>query len=159
MATHIIIHTDGGGGHVSKDFIGAWAFVARVPWTSTPIERFGVEWDTTNNKMEMMAVIKALEHFRTGIPMTIISDSQYVIFGATQWRFAWVKNGWVNGEGKPVKNRDLWERMIPLLIRHRLTFQHVKGHTGNVDNERCDKLCTEAIKRVWAQRQEQSLEA
>jgi ribonuclease HI len=156
MRKGILIHTDGGGGHSSKDFIGAWAFVARVPWYPTPVERFGVEQPTTNNKMEMMGVIAALEFFKPGIPMTVVSDSQYVIFGATKWRFGWVKNGWRNGDDKPVKNRELWERMIPLLNRHRLTFQHVKGHTGVEDNERCDKLCTAAIVKAWAEKQEGS---
>ena len=107
----------------------------------------GCDPDTTNNRMEMMAVINALEQLKRPCRIKIITDSNYVVKGMTQWIHSWVKNNWKNSQKKPVLNRDLWEQLLRLSTPHRIEWQWVKGHHGHKENERCDKLAKEAIKR------------
>lgn len=139
----IVIYTDGGC-DLKKDGIGAWAYRAEHP-NGKVDENFGTYVGTTNNRMEMMAVISALEAFEFGPPIKVISDSEYVIKGATQWCRNWIRNGWRTRDGKSVVNRDLWEKLIALYQLHAVTFEHIKGHTGNAGNEYVDQLCTDAM--------------
>ena len=92
-----------------------------------------------------MAVLEALSAVPMGPPVLVFSDSEYVIKGTTVWARGWIKNGWLTADGKPVKNKDLWLKLIALHQLHDVQFQHVKGHAGHQYNELCDQLCTEAM--------------
>lgn len=100
---------------------------------------------TTNNRMELLAVIEALEALESPCEVTIITDSRYVHDAIEKrWLASWQKKGWLNAEKKPVKNQDLWRRLLPFLTTHKIKFNWVRGHTGNPDNERCDVLAKTA---------------
>lgn len=100
---------------------------------------------TTNNRMELLACIEALELLTDPSDVSLVTDSRYVHDAIEKrWLASWIKKGWVNSERKPVKNQDLWRRMIPLLSRHKIKFNWVRGHTGHPENERCDVLARNA---------------
>ena len=100
---------------------------------------------TTNNRMELLAVIEALEILPQPSIVSLVTDSRYVHDAIEKrWLASWIKKGWVNSERKPVKNQDLWQRMIPLIARHKVKFNWVRGHTGHPENERCDVLARNA---------------
>lgn len=101
---------------------------------------------TTNNRMEMLAVIKALEALKEPCEVTLYSDSKYVVDSITKgWVYGWKKRGWVKSDKKKALNVDLWERLLPLLEKHSVEFVWVKGHADNVENERCDELARLAL--------------
>mgnify|MGYP000700224472 CR=1 FL=1 len=100
----------------------------------------GGEADTTNNRMEMLAAINALEALERPSSITIVTDSAYVKNGVTSWIFGWKKNGWRTSSKKPVKNVDLWQRIDAAQQRHTVTWEWVKGHAGHPENERADEL-------------------
>ena len=101
---------------------------------------------TTNNRMEMLAVIKALECLKEPCQVTLYSDSKYVVDSITKgWVYGWKKRGWIKSDKKKALNVDLWERLLPLLEKHQFEFIWVKGHAENVENERCDELARGAI--------------
>jgi ribonuclease HI len=93
---------------------------------------------TTNNKMELTAAIEGLRALKRPCAALVVTDSNYVIKGMTEWRFGWVKKGWKNSQNKPVENRDLWEQLIAAVTPHEVKWQWVKGHAGHVENERVD---------------------
>lgn len=100
---------------------------------------------TTNNRMEMMAVIAGLEALNRPCEITVYSDSQYVVKAFNEhWLDGWIKKGWKRGKNEPVKNVDLWKRMLAAKEPHQVSFQWVKGHNGHLQNERCDELATTA---------------
>lgn len=100
---------------------------------------------TTNNRMELMAVITGLEALNRPCEVTVYSDSQYVVNAFNQhWIDGWLKKGWKRGKNEPVKNTDLWKRLLKAKEPHQVTFQWVKGHDGHPQNERCDELATTA---------------
>lgn len=99
---------------------------------------------TTNNRMEMMAAIVALEALTQPCAITLSTDSQYVRQGITSWIHNWKKRGWKTADKKPVKNVDLWQRLDSALNRHEIHWKWVKGHAGHVENERCDELARSA---------------
>ncbi len=105
----------------------------------------GAEEMTTNNRMELMGAIKALEALKKPCDVVLTTDSQYLHKGMTQWLAGWVKKGWVNSKKEPVLNRDLWERLLELSRIHRITWVWVRGHNGHEENERCDALARAAI--------------
>ena len=112
-------------------------------------ELMGGEAQTTNNRMELMAAIAALEALREPCEVVLHTDSQYVRQGITEWMANWLRRGWKTAGGDPVKNRDLWERLHAAAARHRVDWRWVKGHAGDPDNERVDQLAraqAEAIK-------------
>ena len=111
-------------------------------------ELFGGEADTTNNRMELMAAISALEALKKPCDVTLHIDSQYVRQGITQWIHGWKKNGWKTADKKPVKNAELWQRLEAAASRHRIDWRWVKGHAGDPMNERADELAREGIKSV-----------
>jgi ribonuclease HI len=113
-------------------------------------ELFGGEPDTTNNRMELMAAISALEALKKPCEITLHIDSQYVRQGITQWIHGWKKNGWKTADKKPVKNAELWQRLEEATKRHRIDWQWVKGHAGDEMNERADELAREGVKAVRA---------
>jgi ribonuclease HI len=100
----------------------------------------GGEALTTNNRMELMAAIKALESLTKPAAITVITDSAYVKNGVTGWIFGWKRNGWRTGDGKPVKNAELWQRLDQAAARHRVNWSWIKGHAGHPENERADAL-------------------
>lgn len=100
---------------------------------------------TTNNRMELLGVIKALEALKSPCDITLYSDSQYVVNAFNQhWVEGWLKRGWKNAKKEPVKNPDLWKRLLAAKEPHQMTFVWVKGHAGHPENERCDVLATAA---------------
>ena len=95
---------------------------------------------TTNNQMERMAAISALEALKRPSALTVVTDSVYVKDGITKWIFGWKKNGWKTAANKPVKNEELWKRLDAATVRHDVTWEWVKGHVGHPENERADEL-------------------
>ncbi|MDX2482832.1 MAG: ribonuclease HI [Pseudodonghicola sp.] len=106
----------------------------------------GGEAATTNNRMELLAAINALESLTRPTELTIITDSNYVKNGITGWIFGWKKNGWKNAAKKPVKNVELWQRLDAAQHQHKVTWEWVKGHAGHPENERADELAREGMK-------------
>jgi ribonuclease HI len=100
----------------------------------------GGEADTTNNRMELLAAISALEALTRDTALTIITDSAYVKNGVSTWIHGWKRNGWRTADKKPVKNVDLWQRLDTAQARHRVTWEWIKGHAGHPENERADEL-------------------
>ena len=103
-------------------------------------ELFGGEADTTNNRMELLAAINALEALERPTSLTVVTDSAYVKGGITEWMWGWKKKGWRTSTNKPVKNEDLWKRLDEAARRHTVTWEWVKGHAGHPENERADEL-------------------
>ncbi len=124
---------------------GGWGVLLR--WGETEKELWGGERQTTNNRMELMAVIAALESLKRPICIEITTDSQYVKRGVTEWMARWKRNGWRTADKQPVKNRDLWERLDGALGSHRVSWHWVKGHAGHPENERADRLANQGIPR------------
>jgi ribonuclease HI len=107
----------------------------------------GCEPHTTNNRMEMMAVIKALQQLKRPCKIRVVTDSNYLVKGMTQWIHGWIRRNWINSQKRPVLNRELWEEILQLSRKHQITWQWVKGHDGHPENERCDQLARAAIKK------------
>ncbi len=107
----------------------------------------GGDPETTNNRMEMMAAISALEALKRPCVIDIYTDSSYVRDGITKWIFGWQKRGWKTADKKPVKNVELWQRLLQALEPHKVEWHWVKGHAGHPENERCDELARQAVPR------------
>jgi ribonuclease HI len=136
------LYTD--GGFQAKTGVGGYAWAAYR--NNEKFEEYaGAVTSTTNNRMELTAVISALNRLEIGPPIILRADSQYVLKGMESWIDKWRGNGWVNYNKEPVKNRDLWEQLGELRDLHSLAYEHVKGHSGNEYNEYVDKLCTEVM--------------
>ncbi|WP_421701979.1 ribonuclease HI [Aliiroseovarius sp.] len=105
----------------------------------------GGEANTTNNRMELLAAINALETLGKPCAITVVTDSQYVKNGVTGWIHGWKRNGWKTSAKKPVKNADLWQRLDEAQARHHVTWEWVKGHAGHPENERADELAREGM--------------
>lgn len=121
---------------------GGWGAVLR--YGSAEKELSGGAADTTNNRMELSAVIAALSALKEPCKVTLTSDSKYVIDAVTKgWVKKWQANGWVKSDKKPALNADLWEKLLALLKKHDVRFVWVKGHAGHPENERCDRLAVE----------------
>ncbi len=117
---------------------GGWGAILR--WRGEEKEIYGGEPETTNNRMEMMAAIQALESLKRATPVILYTDSTYLRDGITKWIHGWKKNGWKTSAKKPVKNEDLWRRLDDALADHDIDFRWVKGHSGHPENERADEL-------------------
>jgi ribonuclease HI len=128
---------------------GGWGALLR--FGETEKELSGSERDTTNNRMEMMAVIAALEALKKPCTVHIHTDSKYVMDGATQWLAGWKKRGWKNAGREPVKNTPLWQRLDVVMQRHEMHWHWVKGHSGHVENERVDALARSEIDKLREQ--------
>ena len=122
---------------------GGWAALLKMGDHEREIS--GAEALTTNNRMELMAVIRALEALKRPVQARLYTDSQYVRRGITEWISAWKARGWRTADRKPVKNQDLWQRLDELNANHRLEWHWVPGHAGVPGNERVDRLANEAI--------------
>jgi ribonuclease HI len=123
---------------------GGWAAILR--WRDTEKELSGYASDTTNNRMEMIAAIQGVEALKRGVQARLYTDSTYVRDGITRWIERWKKNGWRTAAKKPVKNEDLWRRLDTALEGHQVEWHWIKGHSGHVENERCDQLARDRIK-------------
>jgi len=106
----------------------------------------GCEPETTNNRMEMTAIIEALRQLKRPCKIKVITDSSYIVKGMTEWLPGWVRRNWLNSQKKPVLNRDLWEKLMKLNQEHQIEWLWIKGHDGHPENERCDQLARDAIK-------------
>jgi ribonuclease HI len=128
---------------------GGWAALLQKGEHEREIS--GAEALTTNNRMELTAVIRALETLKQPVAARLYTDSQYVRRGITEWLVAWKARGWRTADRKPVKNQDLWEQLEAVSARHRIEWRWVPGHAGVPGNERVDRLANEAIDALHAQ--------
>lgn len=130
---------------------GGWAFILRHPATGHSIEKSGAERQTTNNRMELAGVIEGLSALKRPCEVELVTDSQYVAKGISEWMPTWKRQGWRRKERngfKPVINVDLWQRLDALLEVHRVKVKHVLGHRGHPENEECDRMAVEAYKEL-----------
>ncbi|MDY4338806.1 ribonuclease HI [Xanthomonas sp. LF07-6] len=140
------IHTD--GACLGNPGPGGWAALLRYKGLEREVA--GAEAHTTNNRMELMAAIMALETLNEPCQIVLHTDSQYVRQGITEWMPGWVRRHWKTAGGDPVKNRDLWERLHAAAQRHTIDWRWVKGHNGDPDNERVDQLARNQALHVRA---------
>lgn len=150
MEPEVYLFTDGGcSGNPGP---GGWAFILRHLPTGKETEMSGAERETTNNRMELTAVIQGLEYLKRPCRVELFTDSVYVGKGLTEWMAGWKRNNWQRREGKslkPVKNAELWQRLDVLLGRHQVTYTRVAGHSGHPENERCDELAVAAYQNAY----------
>lgn len=133
----VVLYTDG----ACSGNPGPGGYGAVLIYGGVEKEIFGGEKSTTNNKMEMMAVIKGLEALKEPCEVDVYSDSAYIVNAIEQgWIESWKKNGWRKADKKPVKNVDLWERLLELMDKHEVKFNKVKGHADDEYNNRCDRI-------------------
>jgi ribonuclease HI len=125
---------------------GPGGYGAILKYGAETKEISGCEPNTTNNRMEMRAVIEALKRLKRPCNIKIVTDSNYVVKGMTVWISGWIRRNWINSQKKPVLNRDLWEELLRLSRPHKIKWEWVKGHQGHPENERCDELARSAIK-------------
>jgi ribonuclease HI len=128
---------------------GGWGAILRYGQHEKELQ--GAEPQTTNNRMELMAAIAALESVKETCDVSVTTDSQYVRQGVTNWMANWKKNGWRTSDKKPVKNQDLWQRLDAASAQHNIEWHWVKGHSGHIENERCDTLANIAIDKLLAE--------
>lgn len=141
----VIVYTDGAcSGNPGP---GGWGCV--LIYGEHRKEMSGSEKETTNNRMELTAAIRALEALNVPCSVDLYSDSAYLVNAFEQgWLSNWVKRGWIKADKKPVENIDLWKRILELVNMHKVVFHKVKGHASNKENNRCDELATAAVKTV-----------
>ena len=142
--SHVVIHTDGGA--APNPGAGGWAAI--LSFGDRDKELKGGEPDTTNNRMELMAAISALEALKRPCRVDLHTDSKYVQQGISLWIHNWKRNGWKTADKKPVKNGELWQRLDAAVAHHQVRWHWVKGHAGHEFNERADRLVGEAIAEV-----------
>lgn len=129
---------------------GGWGAILR--YGNHQKEISGSENNTTNNRMEITALIKALEIVKEPCNIKVYTDSKYVCDSITKgWALSWKNKGWKKSDGKPALNSDLWEKLLSLISIHNVEFTWIKGHAGHPENELCDKLATNAIKKLLNQ--------
>jgi ribonuclease HI len=142
--TEVVIYTDGAcSGNPGP---GGWGAILRSGGTEK--ELFGGEPATTNNRMELMAAIQALEALTRPTTVTLYTDSKYVHDGITKWINGWQRNGWQTSAKQPVKNADLWRRLTEAKNGHTITWKWVKGHAGDPGNERADELARRGVEEI-----------
>jgi ribonuclease HI len=122
---------------------GGWGVLLR--YNGVEKELHGGEAETTNNRMELMAAIQGLEALTRPVVVDLTTDSQYVMKGITEWLDNWQRRGWKTSANKPVKNYELWQRLIAALEKHEVHWHWVRGHTGHPENERADELANQGI--------------
>jgi len=141
MTKIVEIYTDGAcRGNPGPGGWGAW-----LKYTNAEKEMYGGESETTNNRMELMAAIQALEVLTQPCSVKLYTDSKYVLQGITEWMDNWKKRGWKTAAKKPVKNEDLWRRLDTAIQKHTINWSWVKGHSGNIGNEKADELANLGI--------------
>lgn len=141
------IYTDGGcrGNNSNEDNIGGWG--AYFIYNDKVATINGAERNTTNNKMELKAVIESLKRIKTtDVDVVVYSDSAYVVNGITSWIHGWIKKGWINSQKKPVENKEMWQELHTLTQRfNNIKFEKVKGHSDNEGNNVADSLVNQAM--------------
>ena len=143
-AVEVVLFTDGAcSGNPGP---GGWGAILRFKGVEKELK--GGEMLTTNNRMEMMAVLVALNTLSRPCAIDLYTDSQYVMKGVTEWLRGWKARGWKTADKKPVKNEDLWRALDEAVARHRISWHWVKGHAGHVENERADQLARDGIAEV-----------
>jgi ribonuclease HI len=142
----VVIYTD--GACKGNPGVGGWGAVLRSGAHEKEI--FGGEPSTTNNRMELTAVIRALEHLKRSSDVELFTDSQYVKNGIESWIHGWKRNGWKTADRKAVKNEDLWRELEALAQYHRITWHWVRGHADDEGNLRADALANQGVKAVRA---------
>ncbi|MCC9599280.1 ribonuclease HI [Stieleria sp. JC731] len=134
---------------------GGWAFILRCEKTGKELERAAGTPTATNNQMELQAVIEGLKALKEPCEVILYADSNYVLQGMKSWMAGWKSRGWKRKDGSklvPVKNVELWQQLDQLMQTHTIQFEHVKGHSGHIENERCDQLAVEAYQRYLVKR-------
>jgi ribonuclease HI len=144
--TEVEIYTDG----ACRGNPGPGGWGALLIAGDTRRELAGAEPNTTNNRMEMMGAIEALNALKRPVRVTLYTDSKYVCTGVQEWLPQWKQRGWKTADRKPVKNQDLWQALDAARMPHEVTWKWVKGHAGNAGNERVDALANEAIDAMLA---------
>ena len=144
MSGEVELYTD--GACKGNPGPGGWGVLLR--YGDAEKELWGGEPNTTNNRMELMAVIRGLEALKRPSRVVVTTDSQYVKNGITQWIHNWKRNGWKTAAKKPVKNADLWQRLDEAVSRHQVRWEWVRGHTGHPENERADALANRGIEEM-----------
>lgn len=142
--TNVEIFTDG----ACRGNPGPGGWGALLSYGGTTRELSGSEQHTTNNRMELLAAITALEALKRPCQIVLTTDSIYVRDGITRWMAGWKRKGWRTASGAPVKNQDLWQRLDAAAARHEVRWEWVKGHAGHPGNEAADRLANEAIDRM-----------
>ena len=146
--SEVMLFTDGGcSGNPGP---GGWAFILKHPKSGKNLEQSGAERTTTNNRMELLAVIRGLEALTRASQVEVFTDSEYVRKGLSEWMPKWKANGWKRMErGRPaeIKNVELWQRLDELVAKHRLKYTRVAGHSGHPENDRCDELAVAAYQK------------
>ncbi|MBX7096801.1 MAG: ribonuclease HI [Myxococcaceae bacterium] len=148
MTMALIIFTDG----ACRGNPGPGGWGALLKWGEQEKELWGGEHDTTNNRMELLAVISALQVLTRPVQARVHTDSTYVMQGITKWIHGWKKNGWRTSSKEPVKNVDLWQALDAAVAQHQLQWQWVKGHSGDAGNERADALANRGIEELLQRR-------
>lgn len=148
---HVEIFTDG----ACRGNPGPGGWGALLRWRGVEKELAGGEIATTNNRMELMAAIVALETLKRPVTVTLYTDSQYLRNGITSWIAGWKAKGWKTAGREPVKNVDLWQRLDEACARHEVDFQWVRGHAGHPENERADQLARRGMEETLAQSRNQ----
>ncbi|MDX2147860.1 MAG: ribonuclease HI [Planctomycetota bacterium] len=143
---HVQMYTDGAcSGNPGP---GGWAYIIRHPASGKEIENSGGDPATTNNRMELQAVIEGLNLLKVPTRVELYSDSQYVLKGLNEWLPQWKARGWRTAGKKAVKNQDLWEELDALHAKHQISFHWIRGHNEHPENERCDQLAVAAARAV-----------
>ncbi|MBN2060255.1 MAG: ribonuclease HI [Deltaproteobacteria bacterium] len=136
------IYTDG----ACKGNPGPGGYGGILKYGNDKKELSGYVPNTTNNRMELTAIIESLRMLKRPCNIRIVTDSSYAVKGMTEWLPVWIRKKWKNSQNKPVLNRDLWEELINLCKPHKIEWKWIKGHDGHKDNERCDELARKAIR-------------
>lgn len=141
MADRVELYTDG----ACRGNPGPGGWGALLCYGDREKELYGAERETTNNRMELMAAIIALESLKRPCEVMLTTDSEYVRKGITEWIGNWKRRGWKTADKKPVKNQDLWQRLEAATHKHKIQWKWIKGHSGHEQNERADQLANRAI--------------
>ncbi len=150
-----VVHLFTDGGCSGNPGPGGWCFILRHLKTGTEREQSGAEPHTTNNQMELRAVVEGLSALKRSCMVELFTDSVYVGKGLSEWMPKWKANGWKRKEGgrlKPVKNEELWRILDELVSRHTVKYTRVAGHSGHPENDRCDELAVAAYQDLVAKR-------
>jgi ribonuclease HI len=142
MTAPVVVYTD--GACAGNPGPGGWGAI--LIWNDHRKEMSGGEAATTNNRMELMAAISALEALKEGTEVELHTDSEYVQKGISAWIHGWKRKNWRTASGTPVKNAELWKRLDAAQTRHKVAWRWVRGHAGHVENERADELAREGMK-------------
>ena len=152
VPTEVILFTDGGcSGNPGP---GGWAFILRHPASGSESSDCGAERETTNNRMELTAVVRGLSRLTRHTRVELVTDSVYVGTGLSQWLPKWKEQGWrrkERGRFVPIKNEDLWRELDRLSSLHDVRFSHVAGHSGHPENEACDRMAVQAYRDLLSE--------